>query len=120
MALLLPTSTVRSYSLNAGSNNTVKREMASLTKIMTCVCVVDLCGKYAIDMGNTFFKITTWSASINGTSANLIANFWISVEDLLYGLMLPSGNDAALVLAENMGAVLYFDRMGEHKMVEGY
>ena len=81
------------------------------------VCV---CGRPLWEVCNTFFKITKWSASINGTSANLIANFWISVEDLLYGLMLPSGNDAALVLAENMGAVLYFDRMGEHEMVEGY
>jgi D-alanyl-D-alanine carboxypeptidase (penicillin-binding protein 5/6) len=36
----------------------------------------------------------------------------MSIEDLLYGLMLPSGNDAALVLAENLGAVLYFDKTG--------
>lgn len=47
----------------------------------------------------TYFKITEWAAKTNGTTANLNANAWISIEDLLYGLMLPSGNDAAVVLA---------------------
>ena len=63
-------------------------------------------------MSNAYFKITKWAASINGTSANLNAHTWMSIQDLLYGLMLPSGNDASLVLAENLGAVLYFDKSG--------
>lgn len=70
-------------------------------------------------LSTTYFKITSWAASINGTSANLFDNYWMSVEDLLYGLMLPSGNDAALVLAENIGAVIYFDKIGDHAMIEG-
>jgi D-alanyl-D-alanine carboxypeptidase len=36
----------------------------------------------------------------------------MNINDLLYGLMLPSGNDAANVLAENLGAILYFDKIG--------
>ncbi len=43
-----------------------------------------------------------------GTSANLYEDCWYSIEDLLYGLMLPSGNDAAVCLAENFGCLLYF------------
>lgn len=43
----------------------------------------------------------------------------MSIEDLLYGLMLPSGNDAAMVLAENIGAVIYFDKAGDHSLIEG-
>lgn len=35
------------------------------------------------------------------------------IEDLLYGLMLPSGNDAALTLAENFGCLLYFNSIGQ-------
>lgn len=31
---------------------------------------------------------------------------WIKLIDLFYGMMLPSGNDAALVLAENCGLIL--------------
>lgn len=30
----------------------------------------------------------------------------LSIEDLLYALMLPSGNDAAIVLAEGLGNYL--------------
>ena len=79
---------------------------------MTCICSLDICQKYNINIKNAYFKITSWSSSINGTSSNLQSNTWMSIEDLLYGLMLPSGNDAALVLAENLGAVLYFDKTG--------
>ena len=33
--------------------------------------------------------------------------------------MLPSGNDAALVLSENMGACIYYERMGQSKQLIG-
>lgn len=66
---------------------------------MTCLCAIEICKKYNININTAYFKITTWSTSVNGTSANLQPNSWISIEDLLYGLMLPSGNDAALVLS---------------------
>jgi D-alanyl-D-alanine carboxypeptidase len=35
------------------------------------------------------------AANLVGTSAELIIGDMISVEELLYGMMLPSGNDAA-------------------------
>jgi D-alanyl-D-alanine carboxypeptidase len=41
----------------------------------------------------------------------------VTVQDLLYGMMLPSGNDAATVLAENLGAVLYFDKSGNKSLI---
>ena len=43
---------------------------------------------------------------MTGTSAELIAGDVISIEHLLYGLMLPSGNDAALALASWGGALI--------------
>lgn len=43
---------------------------------------------------------------MGGTSAKLSENSWIKLNDLFYALMLPSGNDAAIVLAENMGYLL--------------
>lgn len=36
---------------------------------------------------------------MTGTSAELVAGDTLTVEELLYGLMLPSGNDAAITLA---------------------
>lgn len=43
---------------------------------------------------------------MTGTSAELIAGDTITVEQLLYGLMLPSGNDAAVALAKWAGALI--------------
>ena len=44
-----------------------------------------------------------------GTSANLIENDVLSLHDLFYGLMLPSGNDAAVVISEMVGLLLLFE-----------
>ncbi len=38
-----------------------------------------------------------------GTSADLKPNTWVKLWDLLYGTMLPSGNDAAFLLSEIVG-----------------
>mmetsp|Transcript_12542 Transcript_12542/g.19576 ORF Transcript_12542/g.19576 Transcript_12542/m.19576 type:complete len:119 (-) Transcript_12542:1496-1852(-) len=46
------------------------------------------------------------AAKINGTTAHIKEGLRYSIYDLLIGLMLPSGNDAALVLAENFGRFL--------------
>jgi D-alanyl-D-alanine carboxypeptidase len=46
---------------------------------------------------------------MSGTTANLRSGDKISIKDLLYCLMLPSGNDAAYSLSENIGAFIYFE-----------
>ena len=43
------------------------------------------------------------AAACNGTSAKLEAHEALSIRDLLFGAMLPSGNDAATALAEHFG-----------------
>ena len=43
------------------------------------------------------------AALLNGTTAQLKHGKWVRLEDLLYGTMLPSGNDAAYLLSEVMG-----------------
>jgi D-alanyl-D-alanine carboxypeptidase len=83
-----------------------RREVASLTKIMTCLVVLNLLKKYDLDETNTMIEISEFAANISGTSAELEAGDYLSVWDLLHGLMLPSGNDAALALAEFFGAIL--------------
>ena len=52
-------------------------------------------------------KINKKAASVCGTSAHLVENDILSIEQLLYGMMLPSGNDAAYALAEYFGQILY-------------
>ncbi len=42
-----------------------------------------------------------------GTTANLKFTDVLTLKDLFYGMMLPSGNDAAFALAEYFGRLLY-------------
>lgn len=56
-----------------------------------------------------FVKVTEASSKMIGTTAELKANTWIKVRDLLYGTMLPSGNDAAFLLSEIVGYLSKID-----------
>ena len=77
--------------------------MASLTKMMTAITSIELAQELKLDLHKTFFKVSNRAATTIGTTANLISNQMVTIYDLLYGLMLPSGNDAGMTLAENFG-----------------
>mmetsp|Transcript_56146 Transcript_56146/g.64080 ORF Transcript_56146/g.64080 Transcript_56146/m.64080 type:complete len:339 (+) Transcript_56146:208-1224(+) len=83
-----------------GKNPTEVREIASLTKIMTCLLTLKLCRKFGVDPDVQEVKVSVYASRIHGTSACLRPDDSLTIKDLLYGLMLPSGNDAALCLAE--------------------
>ena len=51
---------------------------------------------------------------MTGTSADLREGDVLTVKDLLYGMMLPSGNDAAHALAIYFGGVLKDDGVFHH------
>jgi len=44
--------------------------------------------------------------NVTGTTAGLCGGDKLSINDLLYGLMLPSGNDAAYMLALYFGTII--------------
>ena len=75
---------------------------ASTTKIMTALITLETLEKYESPMEQ---KITVppEAEGVEGSSLYLKAGEKISIEDLLYGLMLVSGNDAAVALAEIIG-----------------
>jgi len=74
---------------------------ASLTKLMTALVVLEHCDPKTI--------ITVGKISENGSLMGLVEGERITIESLLYGLLLPSGNDAAYVLAEGcLGSVEHF------------
>ena len=81
---------------------------------MTCMLTLFLSRKFEVDL-NTQVKVSRRAASMAGTSAQLQVADRPTVSDLLYGLMLPSGNDAAYALAEHFGRVLY-ERTEEFKL----
>lgn len=80
-----------------GKNENEKRKMASTTKIMTAIVVLENCNL------NEIVTISAKAAGIGGSRLGLHTNDTISIEHLLYGLLLCSGNDAAIALAEHVG-----------------
>lgn len=73
-----------------------KLPMASTTKIMTLLVALD-----KSDPDETV-RISENAAAQEGSSAYLRAGAELTMNDLLYGLMLNSGNDAAVAVAEHI------------------
>lgn len=80
-----------------GKNENTKRPMASTTKIMTAVIVLE-----NADLSQVV-EVSKKAAGTGGSRLGLSAGAKITIHDLLYGLMLCSGNDAAVALAETVG-----------------
>ena len=84
-----------------GKNENVKSAMASTTKIMTAIVVLENC-----DNLNKTITINKKAANTGGSRLGLKNNDKITIHDLLYGLLLKSGNDAAVALAIEVGSSL--------------
>ena len=78
-------------------NRNKQTPMASTTKILTAIVVLENANLKDI------VTIDSKAASIGGSRLGLKKNDKITVNDLLYGLMLRSGNDAAVALATYVG-----------------
>jgi D-alanyl-D-alanine carboxypeptidase (penicillin-binding protein 5/6) len=74
-----------------------KRRIASITKIMTAILAIES-GKM-----NQYVKVSEQAVRTEGSSVYLKAGEKIKLEDLVYGLMLRSGNDTAVAIAEFVG-----------------
>ena len=77
---------------------------ASMTKIMTSIIAFDLLKNNRIKLDDTFIvSETAWRMSKSGYSSMFIMlNDKVSVEDLLRGIIVASGNDACVALAEGI------------------
>ena len=66
---------------------------------MTALVVLNLIDKFECSSQyaslSTTIKISRPVAQMNGTSACLKENDILTISELMYGMMLPSGNDAA-------------------------
>ncbi len=71
--------------------------MASTTKIMTAITAIENCQ----DLDKTF-EISPKAVGVPGTSIYLRKGEVMSTRDLLYGLMLVSGNDASVAIGEHI------------------
>lgn len=77
-----------------------KMPMASTTKVMTAVV--------ALEYGNLNDVVTVSknASGVEGSSIWLSVGEKMTLSDMLYGLMLASGNDAAVAIAEHVGGSL--------------
>lgn len=83
-----------------GKEENEKRKMASTTKIMTAIVVLENTNL------DDIVTISSKAAGTGGSRLGLHKDDKISIQDLLYGLLLCSGNDAAVALAEHTGGNL--------------
>ncbi len=88
-------------------NAHVSRPMASTTKLMTALLAAET---YA---PQDTLVATAEALAVEGSSMGLLAGDHIACEDLLYGLLLSSGNDAANVFALSMAGSyeMFADKM---------
>ncbi|MFI9051809.1 D-alanyl-D-alanine carboxypeptidase family protein [Streptomyces sp. NPDC053427] len=99
------------YLMDGGSNRTLwgraadtRREMASTTKVMTALVVLETRG-VNLDKRVTVKKAyRDYVARYGASSADLRTGDKLTVRQLLYGLMLPSGCDAGYALADTFGS----------------
>lgn len=77
------------------SNADAQMLIASTTKIMTALVVLERCSP------DELVTVSAANTAVEGSSMYLQAGKAYTVEELLYGMMLVSGNDAALALAEH-------------------
>ena len=82
-------------------NGETPMPMASTTKIMTAVLAIQTAN---LDQLVTVQRDAFDEVHLNaGSTANLVVGDKIPLKDLLYGLMLPSGDDAAIAIADALG-----------------
>lgn len=96
-----------------GYNENVPMEPASITKIVTAIT--------ALSLGDTdeIVTVDAKSAGTEGSSLYLKAGEKITLKDLLFGLMLHSGNDAANAIANHFGYDNFIDEMNETARMAG-
>jgi D-alanyl-D-alanine carboxypeptidase (penicillin-binding protein 5/6) len=84
------------------------RDFASTTKMMTVFVVLRYLEKHP-EVWEQRLAMSQAADDTPGSTAAVRAGERVTIRDMLYGLMLPSGNDASVALAEYFGP--YFTRV---------
>ena len=93
-----------------GKNENQRKKMASTTKIMTAMIVIE-----NSNLSDTV-EVSKKAASTGGSRLGLKTGDKLTVLDLLYGLMMRSGNDSAVALAEHVaGSITGFAELMNKK-----
>lgn len=93
---------------------------ASMTKMMTALVIMEKIRIGELDVTDRV-RISRRAAAVRGSSIRLKAGEKVSVRALLHGLLIASGNDAALALAEHAAGSsgMFVEQMNEHARAIG-
>ena len=86
----------------AGVETETSRHFASTTKIMTAWLVARLAEQHP-EVLNETLTMSVRADDTRGSTSDVRAGETLPVREALYGLMLPSGNDMSVALAEHFG-----------------
>ena len=89
-----------------GRRTNKKREIASLTKIINLITILETLDSLKINPHKVRIQATSTACAMTGTTAQLLPSYEYTLYDLFFGMMLPSGNDAAYLIAEFGGYLL--------------
>lgn len=92
----------KSGTVMEGLQPDAKLENASTTKLMTALVAIREVQKNPAVL-DELVTVSAFAAATPGSTANLEPGELLTVRDLLFALLLPSGNDAANVVAEHFG-----------------
>lgn len=84
---------------------TAPTQIASVTKIMTGLVALDAVGDGTVALTD-HLVVSADAAEVGESSAGLQEGDMLTLEDALYALLVPSGNDAAVTIAEHVGTAL--------------
>ncbi len=88
------------------------REIASTTKIMTAWVILQQLREHP-EMLSGQVQFSQRAHATEGSAAGLRPGESVSVDELMYGMLLPSGNDASVALGEHFGASMAVSAEGD-------
>lgn len=78
-------------------------EVASMSKLITSLVLRD----WVLDVNlDDTVTVTSYDTTAGGSSADLLVNDVLSYRDLMYGLFIASGNDAARCISRHVGSLI--------------
>ncbi len=89
-------------------NPETRLPIASLTKIFSALIAID-----NVENLDEAAEVSAFAVNTEGDSGRLIVGEKLSIKDLLYLMLVPSSNDAAVSLAEYVGGIISDDNAGK-------
>ena len=82
--------------------------------MVTAMAALDFLTKHQLDPERITYAVRKTSTLIGGTTAKLQEGQVLTLLELFYGMMLPSGNDAAIAVSEAIGLLSFLKGKGRN------